>query len=95
MLVLGAGPVGKALTKALHRHGVPVHALVDVDPRKVGGVVRGEGASWKVLPHAALAGWQPRPFAVSAVSGAPARTRVRSELQRFGWTEGDDFVVAA
>lgn len=95
VVVLGAGPVGKALTKALHRHAVPVAALVDVDPRKVGGVVRGEGANWKVLPHAALAGWQPRPFAVSAVSGVPARDRVRGELRRLGWSEGDDFVVAA
>lgn len=95
VLVLGAGPVGKSLAKAMHRHGVPVAALVDVDPRKVGGVVRGEGASWKVLPQAALAEWQPRPFAVGAVAGAPARARVRGELRRLGWTEGEDFVVAA
>jgi hypothetical protein len=93
--VLGAGPVGKDLVKALSRHGVVADGIVDVDARKIGGIVRGEGNRWRVIAHTALLAMTPRPFAVSAVSGRPARGRVRAELARFGWVEGDDFVVAA
>lgn len=93
--VLGAGPVGKALIKALSRCGVVAHGLADVDPRKIGGVVRGEGRRWRVVAHPVLRTMEPRPFAVSAVSGAPARARVRAELEAWGWSEGEDFVVAA
>jgi len=93
--VLGAGPVGKALIKALSRCGVVACGLADVDPRKIGGVVRGEGRRWRVVAHPVLRTMEPRPFAVSAVSGAPARARVRGELGAWGWSEGEDFVVAA
>ena len=93
--VLGAGPVGKTLIKALARHGVVAHGLADVDPRKIGGVVRGAGHRWRVVAHPLLRGMVPRPFAVSAVSGAEARSRVRAELEGWAWSEGEDFVVAA
>jgi glycosyltransferase involved in cell wall biosynthesis len=93
--ILGAGPVGKELVKALAGAGVVADGLADVDPRKIGGVVRGGGRNWRVVDHAGLRTAAPRPFAVSAVSGAAARARVRGELQRWGWTEGMDFVVAA
>lgn len=93
--VLGAGPVGKCLVKALARRGVVASGLADVDPRKIGGIVRGAGHAWRVIEHAALRGMSPRPFAVSAVAGAPARTRVRAGLASWGWQEGGDFVVAA
>lgn len=93
--VLGAGPVGKALVKALARSGVVAHGLADVDPRKIGGVVRGAGRRWRVVEHRTLRSMSPRPFAVSAVAGAAARGRVRAELAAWGWTEMQDFVVAA
>ncbi|MFN2425012.1 MAG: glycosyltransferase family 2 protein [Candidatus Binatia bacterium] len=93
--VLGAGPVGKGLVKALARHGVNAHGLADVDPRKIGGVVRGGGRNWRVVAHSGLRVIVPRPFAVSAVSGADARARVRAELASWGWVEEADYVVAA
>ncbi|HYB99443.1 MAG TPA: glycosyltransferase [Candidatus Limnocylindrales bacterium] len=93
--ILGAGPVGKRLVKALAGEGVVADGLVDVDPRKIGGVVRGGGRSWPVIAHTHLGELSPRPFAVSAVAGAAARLRVRAELARIGWTEPDDFVLAA
>ncbi len=93
--ILGAGPVGKRLVKALARRGAVASGLADVDPRKIGGVVRGAGRSWRVVEHGSLREVAPRPFAVSAVAGAPARARVRAELGSWGWAEGDDFVVAA
>jgi glycosyltransferase involved in cell wall biosynthesis len=93
--ILGAGPVGKALVKALAVEGVVAEGLADVDPRKIGGVVRGAGRHWPVVAHETLRPITPRPFAVSAVAGAVARGRVRTELGRWGWSEGADFVVAA
>lgn len=94
--ILGAGPVGKALVKALAREGVVADGLADVDPRKIGGVVRDGTMRWRVVDHeCALMAPGHRPYAVSAVAGAAARSRVRAELARLGWTEGADFVVAA
>ncbi len=93
--VLGAGPVGKTLIKTLAWHGVVANGLADVDPRKIGGVVRGVGHKWRVVSHPTLRAMSPRPFAVSAVAGAAARGRVRAELARWGWREDWDFVVAA
>lgn len=93
--ILGAGPVGKELIKGLARAGAVAEGLADVDPRKVGGVVRGTNHAWPVVEHARLRTIQPRPFAVSAVAGATARCRVRGELAGWGWVEDVDFVVAA
>jgi len=95
IFVLGAGPVGKALVKALARQGIVANGIVDVDPRKIGGVVRGAGHRWRVVAHTSLEAMRPRPYAVSAVSGVVARARVREELTRWGWNEAEDFVVAA
>lgn len=93
--ILGAGPVGKSLIKALAGEGIEAAGLADVDPRKIGGVVRGGARSWPVIEHSGLRVKDPRPFAISAVSGAAARGRVRAELARWQWSEGADFVVAA
>jgi len=93
--ILGAGPVGKSLIKALAAKGTLAHGLADVDPRKIGGVVRGAGHQWRVVEHALLRTMSPRPFAVSAVSGLAARERVRTELRAWGWKEGEDFLAAA
>ncbi|MBI5503316.1 MAG: glycosyltransferase [Deltaproteobacteria bacterium] len=93
--ILGAGPVGKTLVKALANEGLGIAGLADVDSRKIGGVVRDGARSWPVIEHSLLRGKEPRPFAVSAVAGAAARARVRAELARWRWREGADFVVAA
>ena len=93
--ILGAGPVGKALIKALTACGATIEGLTDVDPRKVGGVVRGGGHAWRVTAISQLRARSLRPFALSAVAGAPARAGVRAELASWGWREGLDFVVAA
>ena len=93
--VLGAGPVGKALIKALTLEGIVAAGLVDVDERKIGGIVRGNGHAWRVIAHSQLRDMSPRPFAISAIAGAQARARVRTELARWSWQETEDFVVAA
>ncbi len=93
--MLGAGPVGKTLVKALSRHGVVAGGLADVDARKIGGIVRGAGHRWRVADYRDLASMTPRPYAVSAVAGPAARERIRAVLADWGWAEGEDFVVAA
>jgi glycosyltransferase involved in cell wall biosynthesis len=91
--MLGAGPVGKALGKALARERVDVEAFVDVDPRKIGGRIRDGSRAWPVVSMNELFALAPRPLAVSAVARAGAR--VRKELDVRGWREGDDYFVAA
>ena len=95
LYVLGAGPVGKALIKALAAHGVVANGLADVDARKIGGVVRGAGQRWRVVDYRDLEAMRPRPFAVSAVAGAVARERIRRLLAAWSWSEGEDFLFAA
>src|SRR5258708_8754068 len=41
VVIWGAGPVGKGWSRALARHGHPVAAFVEVDPRKIGGSSHG------------------------------------------------------
>lgn len=93
--ILGAGPVGKGLVKALANEGIEAAGLADVDARKIGGVVRDGDRRWPVVKHSDLRDKVPRPFAVSAVAGVTPRRRVRAELGCWGWSEGADFVVAA
>jgi len=90
--VLGAGPVGKRLARALASQGVQPAGFGDVDARKIGGQVG------RVLPvvHAdALREMGERPFALAAVGRPGARGRIRVLLGSWGWCEGRDFYVAA
>jgi len=93
--VLGAGPVGKRLGKALARERTEVAGFVDVDPRKIGGRIRDDGREWPVIAMDALLAISPRPAAVGAVARPGARRRVRLVLAAAGWCEGSDYFVAA
>jgi len=93
--VLGAGPVGKTLTKQLASCGLVAAGLVDVDPRKIGGIVRDGDRAWSVIRMEDLWERSIRPFAVAAVGRPGGRARVRDLLVRHGWVELEDFVVAA
>jgi len=93
--ILGAGPVGKSLAKALAGEGTLVAGLADIDHRKIGGVVRGAGSEWRVISMDRLLATAPRPRAVAAVGRAGARERIRAALETAGWVEGRDFFVAA
>lgn len=95
VLVLGAGPVGKRLARALAAEGFHVDGFIDVDPKKIGGLVAGPERKWPVDSMESLFEESPRPYAVSAVGLAGGRMRVRALLEERGWTETTDFVVAA
>ena len=69
--------------------GVRAGVFVDIDPRKVGRVVRGA----RVIAPEALTR---EGFAVVvAVGSVGARSLIRGRLWAMGCTEGPDFVVAA
>jgi glycosyltransferase involved in cell wall biosynthesis len=90
VVVWGAGQTGKRLARALERRGVRVGRFVDIDPRKIGGTVRGA----RVVGPDAL-GPAGEATVVVAVGARGARPLVRARLAVLGWAEGDDFVCAA
>lgn len=89
LAVWGAGPTGRRLARVMEREGVRAGVFVDIDPRKVGRVVRGA----RVIAPEALTR---EGFAVVvAVGSVGARSLIRGRLCAMGCTEGPDFVVAA
>ncbi len=87
-LVWGAGPTGRRLARTLAAEGVQVAAFVDIDPRKLGGAVRGA----PVVSPAELSGLlQPGSVVLAAVASRGARGLVRARLVQLGLTEGADF----
>jgi len=94
VIVWGAGMMGRRLSKHLARHGLPLVAFVDVDPRKIGRTRRG----LPVLPPEALPDcWRSyaRPALLAAVGARGARGLIRARLDRLGLREGQDWWSAA
>jgi glycosyltransferase involved in cell wall biosynthesis len=89
-VVWGAGPVGKAWSRALRGTGHEVRAFVEVNPRKVGGRLHGAPVV-SVGEAADLRG----PLHLAAVGQPGARERIRAEAQRLGLMEGTDLVAVA
>jgi glycosyltransferase involved in cell wall biosynthesis len=88
-LVWGAGMIGRRLARILERAGRPPLAMLDIDPRKIGGRRRGV----PVLPPDAI---RPRSALVLAAVGARgARGKIRAALVRAGWRETIDFWMVA
>ncbi len=86
----GAGKTGARLLKHLQRAGLQIAAVLEIDPRKVGGVKRG-------VPVLALDDL-PRPcdaFVVTAVGSIGARDLIRRRLNDQGYREALDFICAA
>ena len=90
VVVWGAGPVGRAWSRALRAAGHEVCAFVEVDPRKVGG--RRDGAP---VVAVAEAGRLRGPLHLAAVGQRGARERIRAEAARLGLTDGIDIVAVA
>lgn len=90
VVLWGAGPVGKAWSRALRAGGHEVRAFVEVDPRKVGGRIHGV-AVVAVSEAAGLRG----PLHLAAVGQRGARERIRAEAARLGLADGEDLVAVA
>jgi GT2 family glycosyltransferase len=88
--VWGAGPTGKAFADALAAVGIRVALFIEVDPKKVGRMVRGA----PVVGVEDLARARGLPLLVAV--GAPgARDLIRGELARAGFAELRDFRCVA
>lgn len=86
----GFGGTGKALRRALARHGrLPSH-IVELHPRRIGERIQGA----PVIAPDGLFGIERRPLVVS-VAGAGPRAEIRAWLAAAGYEEGEDFVCAA
>jgi len=86
----GYGATGKALARALARHGKHPARIVELHPGRVGETIRGA----RVVRPEAVGGPGGPPVVVS-VAGAAARAWIRAELARRGHRETVDFVCAA
>jgi hypothetical protein len=86
--IWGAGKAGKRLARALEAEGVVAELFVDIDPRKVGSVARGQPI---VVPADLPRGQY---TVVTAVAARGAREIVRARLRGMGFVEGEDFVAA-
>lgn len=90
VVVWGAGPVGKAIARALAEKGVPIRAFVELDPRKVGQEIHGAPV---VAPNAIdrFRG----ALGLAAVGKEGARAEIRAAFAAAGWLDGRDFVAVA
>ena len=89
-IIWGAGPVGKALSRALTAAGTRVVAFVELDPRKIGQEIHGA----EVLDTPS--GLERRgPLHLAAVGQIGARNRLVRLLREAGWVELEDFVAVA
>ena len=91
VVIWGAGPFGKALSRALRGAGVHVDAFVEVDPRKIGQEIHGAtvvDTEEGLLKRGPL-------LHVAAVGQGGARKRLIALLNGAGFTELEDFVAVA
>jgi hypothetical protein len=90
VVVWGAGPIGKGWGRALTARGHVLAAFVDVDPRKIGGVVHGA----PVVGLEAAAGFAGA-LHLAAVGQPGARERIRAAAASLGLADGRDLVAVA
>ncbi|MDT8341553.1 MAG: hypothetical protein RQ751_08580, partial [Longimicrobiales bacterium] len=90
VVIWGAGPTGKAFSRAWRAAGGGVVAFVDLDPRKLGQEVHGA----RVVPPEALHRYRDA-LGAGAVGRAGAREEVRAGFRAQRWEEERDFVMVA
>lgn len=90
VVIWGAGPIGKAWSRALRQRGHAVAAFVEVAPRRIGQRIAG-------VPVLALSGATGLPGALhlAAVGQPGARERIRREAARLGLADGRDLIAVA
>jgi glycosyltransferase involved in cell wall biosynthesis len=90
VVLWGAGPVGKAWSRALRGAGHAVEAFVEVDPARIGRTLHG-------APVVAVeeAGRLRGALHLAAVGQRGARERIRAEAARLGLEDGRDLLAVA
>jgi glycosyltransferase involved in cell wall biosynthesis len=92
VVLWGAGPTGRRLSKFLAEEGVGITAVVDIDPKKIGGAMRGIPIiAPEQLPDQLGTGT----VVVAAVASRGARELIRGRLVEFGLEEGGGFWCVA
>jgi len=90
VLIIGAGPVGKSLSRALQAAGTPLAGFVELDPRKIGQEIHGAPVyAMDAIPGPGSA------VALGAVGQPGARAEIRGTLAAAGWVEGAHFIMVA
>lgn len=89
-ILWGYGGTGKALRRALVRHGKHPAYIVELHPGRLGKTIH----QAPVIPPEALAGTPTHPMVVS-VAGEQARGEIRAVMREMGFQELRDFVCAA
>lgn len=94
VVICGAGPVGKAMARALQGAGTEVAAFFDLDPRKIGQTIHGApvlGPDEIPFPSDEGDG----PVVLGAVGQPGARDEIRALFGGAGWREGTDLWMVA
>ncbi len=86
----GYGDTGKALRRALGRHGKTPAAIVELHPGRLGQRIDGVA----VVPPERVPDWRGTPL-LASVAGAAARGQIRAALAEMGWGETRDFWCTA
>lgn len=89
----GAGQMGRRISKYLLRAGIPINAVFDVDPKKIGRTLRGI----PIYSHEDVPSFLPNPDSVllSVVGSHRARNLIRVWMQEHELVEGQDWWAAA
>ncbi|MCF7854130.1 MAG: glycosyltransferase [Candidatus Pacebacteria bacterium] len=90
LIVWGAGRETRKRAEYLTQHGIDITAYIDIDPRKIDQSIAGR----PVLANTDI----PPPdscFVASYVASRGARADIRQRLRDRGFTEGNNFIMAA
>lgn len=92
VILWGAGQTGRRLSKFLIAEGVRIEAVIDIDPAKIGGTLRGIDV---VAPDDLPARLAPDTVVLAAVASRGARSLIRERVVALGLTEGLGFWCVA
>lgn len=91
VVICGAGPTGKDLAKRLSRHGVVIHAFLEVNERQIGQRIAG----LPVLASDRAGEFTGLAVMLAAAGREPARETIRQLITSAGFEEGRDFFCVA
>jgi len=92
VVLWGAGQTGKRLSKFLMEEGVEIEAVVDIDPAKIGGTLRGIPV---IAPDDLPEHLGENTVVLAAVASRGARELIRTRLNELGLKEGRSFWCVA
>lgn len=92
VILWGAGQTGRRLSKFLREEGMSIDAVVDIDPAKIGGTLRGIEV---IAPDDLPARLTPGTVVLAAVASRGARELIRERLVALGLDEGRSFWCVA